>query len=618
MVILESALIETSTCGMIKSKIGHIIEDLDNVRNANWCLYTMYVLKLEWKTGLKRRRMLLQDHFPYDRITQAKRSVPRTFPLKKGWTSEHLQAREDEEIAAGIFGLGHIKKKYVCNLEQQQVPEEQILDVDDSGVGSSQNILPKDFVMNVLKYIKQMNQWMTNLVRALKEAPSHIKTNHLFGMVCDIARCAVGSQTTSVESVGNKFLHLSQSLHQDKPDAIDHWKKVCDSILIAEKEKEALENLTDFPTFKLGDSFDKLTLDYSYSLGTNIVELIYKQDEEEINRENFRTSPVCDLISTAVLGSEQTTSPSLLSHEVNASKDANTLASPNQKDSVPNDTTGKTAPTTEAPAHINIDASQDVVGSENKGSESEIQKDLEHALQLNDACVYDCDFAWATKELFLSLKPHVEIKAGVINAWASHLSIREKERSTTSLSRIFMTISPCVFFPVCANNHYYLVVFWMKKNTIEIIDNSKPPKDMDPLEKYGIDIGLMKDMFEAYFIQKNLLDISENINKSALNVLPLELATSTNKKDCGLYLMRHMETYVGKKGSEWVIGFSSRSINILQVLRGRYCYTLIASCYNNQRLPMLQLANEWIEANMDKMLGLNDKYKKLFNRRNKK
>lgn len=53
-------IIETSTCGTIKSKIGHIIEDLDNVRNVNWCLYTMSVLKLGMENWLKQRRMLLQ------------------------------------------------------------------------------------------------------------------------------------------------------------------------------------------------------------------------------------------------------------------------------------------------------------------------------------------------------------------------------------------------------------------------------------------------------------------------------------------------------------------------------------------------------------------------------
>ena len=86
-----------------------------------------------------------------DRVTQDKRSVPRTFPLMKGWKSEHLQAREDRETSAEVFGLGRLKKRYIHNEEQQQGNEEQSLDVDDSGVGSSsQNLLPSDMVTNVL------------------------------------------------------------------------------------------------------------------------------------------------------------------------------------------------------------------------------------------------------------------------------------------------------------------------------------------------------------------------------------------------------------------------------------------------------------------------------------
>ena len=45
LVLLESTLIEQSTCGMVKSKIGEIIDDLDNVRNVNWCSYVISVLK---------------------------------------------------------------------------------------------------------------------------------------------------------------------------------------------------------------------------------------------------------------------------------------------------------------------------------------------------------------------------------------------------------------------------------------------------------------------------------------------------------------------------------------------------------------------------------------------
>ncbi|KAG6392635.1 hypothetical protein SASPL_146859 [Salvia splendens] len=374
LVLLESALIEPSTCGMIKSKIGEIVDDLDNVRNINWCSYTISVLKFAMENWSKTEKNAFAGPLPFlmlcylDRVIQDKRLVPRSLPLMKGWKSEHLQAREDKEIREGVF---------------------------------------------------------------------------------------VGSQTTTIEAVNEKCQLLSKMFEEDKPKTFDRWKTISESILLAQKEKEALEDLAEFPTFKTPRFL--------------------------INMQSKETEKISLLRQFLIL----------------------------------------------------------------KG----------------DACVYEDDFAWATKELFSSLKPHEEINAGV-------------------------------FFPVCANFHYYLAVYWMKKNTIEIIDNNKPHKAMDPFEKYDIDIGLIKDMFEAYFIEKKMLDISENVNKSSINFLPLEWATSTNNKDCGVYLMRYMETYVGKKGSEWDIGFSGRSVKIPQILRGRYCYTMISSIYNNQRSPMLQLAHD--------------------------
>ena len=81
-----------------------------------------------------------------DRVLQAKRSVPRTFPLMKGWTSTHLQAREDREIDVGIFGNGLIFKRYIRELDQEQEPQQQIPHVVDSGVGTSQSVVPKDIM----------------------------------------------------------------------------------------------------------------------------------------------------------------------------------------------------------------------------------------------------------------------------------------------------------------------------------------------------------------------------------------------------------------------------------------------------------------------------------------
>ena len=70
------------------------------------------------------------------------------------------------------------------------------------------------------------------------------------------------SQTTPLESVADKFLHLSKTFLQDKLDTFDHWKTISESIVIAEKENEVLEDLTEFPTFKFGHFFDEVSTSF--------------------------------------------------------------------------------------------------------------------------------------------------------------------------------------------------------------------------------------------------------------------------------------------------------------------------------------------------------------------
>ena len=228
-----------------------------------------------------------------DRVIKDKRSVPRNLPLMKGWTSQHLQDRENEEIDAGKFGLGLIQKRYVHNLEQEdeqeedqeeeeeqeeenedeeqeeemedeedeELPQEKSSNVDDNGVESSLNLLPKEFLQKVVKNILMMNYGKMNLIRAFTEAPLHIKSKFAFELMCDMARSALGSQTSPIESVNEKFVNLSTFL-EDKVDNFDNWKTIIESIVTIEKEKEALEDLTEFPTFRYRHLVNKVSTSF--------------------------------------------------------------------------------------------------------------------------------------------------------------------------------------------------------------------------------------------------------------------------------------------------------------------------------------------------------------------
>ncbi|KAG6385611.1 hypothetical protein SASPL_154447 [Salvia splendens] len=759
LVLLESALIEPSTCGMIKSKIGEIVDDLDNVRNINWCSYTISVLKFAIDNWSKTEKNAFAGPLPFlmlyylDRVTQDTRPVPRTFPLMKGWKSEHLQAREDRETSEGVFGLGRIKKRYVRTLEpheeekqevevdeqmpQQQIPddcavgssqnllpkdfiqeeqqqgnEEKSVDVNESGVGSSsQNILPSHMVANLVKYIKQISDGRTNLVRVLKEASSQSKKNDLFGFICDIARSAIGSQKSPVASVSDTFLHLSQSYNINNDVAVDNWKAMFDSIRNAEKANETIEDLNEFPTFRLEDFFDKAVEQRNKdNLPTSTAgdpeEVRPFVEEDEQRKENM----ICDdhnesnsPILTAILGSPRTASPSLPQQEVNASEHDNTLASligsenrgseltspvgdPEEaRPSVEEDKQRKEnmicddhnesnspiltailgSPRTSSPSlqqqevnaseHDNTLAS--LIGSENRGSELEIQEDVEadrelrtqdalhilskvcddYEIRNNEEAIKatntivdiineqeDREDAAACSIVEYMMQEGLETMDDTPPEWNVQKQgykwiekMHEEKEKTPENTERRMTVYQ-VFFPVFTSGYYYLVVFWMKINKIEIIDSVKPPKGKDPLENYSIEVGILKDMFEAYFKEKNISGLSENIKKSPYKVVPLDWATSTNKEDNGIYLMRHMETYFGRKGRECNIGFSPRGTKILQILRGRYCEAMLTSRSNKKCMDMVRVADDWMTANKHRLPELQKKFKEWFSCRNKK
>ncbi|KAG6394202.1 hypothetical protein SASPL_144783 [Salvia splendens] len=64
LVLLESALIEPSTYGMIKSKIGEIVDDWIMLKISIGVHIQSLCSSLLWKIGRRQRRMPLQDHFP--------------------------------------------------------------------------------------------------------------------------------------------------------------------------------------------------------------------------------------------------------------------------------------------------------------------------------------------------------------------------------------------------------------------------------------------------------------------------------------------------------------------------------------------------------------------------
>ncbi|KAF5819634.1 putative papain-like cysteine peptidase superfamily [Helianthus annuus] len=76
----------------------------------------------------------------------------------------------------------------------------------------------------------------------------------------------------------------------------------------------------------------------------------------------------------------------------------------------------------------------------------------------------------------------------------------------------------------------------------------------------------------------------------------MEWRTENNGVDCGVFTMRHMETYKGEK-TPWVTGFvkenevNNRQNSQLHLLRHRYLSKIILSEHNVHREKVIKLAN---------------------------
>ncbi|KAI3779370.1 hypothetical protein L2E82_09086 [Cichorium intybus] len=109
-----------------------------------------------------------------------------------------------------------------------------------------------------------------------------------------------------------------------------------------------------------------------------------------------------------------------------------------------------------------------------------------------------------------------------------------------------------VFFPVIDIEHYYLIVFYFKKHDCVIIDNINS-KESDEV-KYGNIPYDLKILFTLYVDELN--HKKANHIKCAKPMSGcMKWKTKYNSIDCGVILMRHIETYKGEDLDKWDIGF---------------------------------------------------------------
>nr|GMC82304.1 zinc finger BED domain-containing protein RICESLEEPER 2-like [Ipomoea batatas] len=112
---------------------------------------------------------------------------------------------------------------------------------------------------------------------------------------------------------------------------------------------------------------------------------------------------------------------------------------------------------------------------------------------------------------------------------------------------------------------------------LEIIDNASAPTTNK--EKYGESLEDMQDMLSEFY---NKVHNGRSILCAGLVPKRMQMAwcDSRNKIDCGVYLMRHMESFLGQGVLDWDCGLVKEEYSTLHKLKLQYMKELVVSEYN--------------------------------------
>ncbi|KAJ9537071.1 hypothetical protein OSB04_029804 [Centaurea solstitialis] len=156
------------------------------------------------------------------------------------------------------------------------------------------------------------------------------------------------------------------------------------------------------------------------------------------------------------------------------------------------------------------------------------------------------------------------------------------------------------FFPVVSSVHYFLVCFNLKEGKTQVIDNSAV--DVSFSAKYGnIPIALRKVFVN---VLKQLDDERvKKLNRGKPKREKMSWRTLRNKVDCAVFMMIHMETYMGQDVKDWYCGLAnegSTQKSQLLNLRHKYVGRMLLSDLNIKKNLVIEGMGKFAEYPMQK------------------
>ncbi|XP_057791090.1 uncharacterized protein LOC131008215 [Salvia miltiorrhiza] len=162
------------------------------------------------------------------------------------------------------------------------------------------------------------------------------------------------------------------------------------------------------------------------------------------------------------------------------------------------------------------------------------------------------------------------------------------------------------FFPIMVDGMYHAVTIDTKRERIFVLDSMLDVGTADEIQKYDDLCSMLRRLLADYLSYEREEQKAKIVSKTKIHLLRLKWADRMNKEDTGVYMMRHLETFMGDCSASWKCMSALSRTRQLRVMRVRYCATLIA-WERNEIGGMLGLtaADHYKEICKDENLNIN-------------
>ncbi|XP_057768866.1 uncharacterized protein LOC130988903 [Salvia miltiorrhiza] len=139
---------------------------------------------------------------------------------------------------------------------------------------------------------------------------------------------------------------------------------------------------------------------------------------------------------------------------------------------------------------------------------------------------------------------------------------------------------------------YYVICVDVRREKVYVLDSQNESMEHCRDEKYQTTIGLLKSMLADYMAYAGHVHRSNIVRRSKMTVVQIKWGDFKNINDTGVYMMRHMEMFMGDLSSSWTCGLAPKLKKQLNLLRVRYCASLIGWEKNQVKDAIVTSAND--------------------------